>query len=30
MIKAILQMILAYIECLIQGFESIRNFKAGD
>ena len=29
MIKAILQMILAYIECLIQGFESIRNFKVG-
>jgi hypothetical protein len=29
MIKAILKMILAYIECLIQGFESIRNFKAG-
>jgi hypothetical protein len=29
MIKAILQMILGYIGCLIQGFESIRNFKAG-
>ena len=29
MIKAILQMILAYIGCLIQSFESIRNFKAG-
>jgi hypothetical protein len=29
MIKAILQMILAYIECLIEGFESIRQFKAG-
>jgi hypothetical protein len=29
MIKAILQMILDYIGCLIQGFESIRNFKVG-
>lgn len=29
MIKAILQMILSYIGCLIQGFESIRNFKVG-
>lgn len=29
MIKGILQMILAYIGCLIQAFESIRNFKAG-
>jgi hypothetical protein len=29
MIKAILQMILAYIGCLIQGFESIRHFKVG-
>jgi hypothetical protein len=29
MIKAILQVILAFIGCLIQGFESIRNFKAG-
>lgn len=29
MIKAILQMILSYIGCLIQGFESIRNFKLG-
>jgi hypothetical protein len=29
MIKAILQMILAYIGCLIQGIESIEHFKAG-
>ena len=29
MIKGILQLILAYIGCLIQGFESIRNFKVG-
>ncbi len=29
MIKGILQMILAYIGCLIQGFESIRNLKVG-
>ena len=29
MIKAILQVILAFIGCLIQAFESIRNFKAG-
>ena len=29
MIKAILQVILAFIGCLIQGFESIRNLKVG-
>jgi hypothetical protein len=29
MIKGILQVILAYIGCLIQAFESIRNFKVG-
>src|SRR5262249_17973369 len=29
MIKAILQLILAFLGCLIQSFESIRNFKAG-
>jgi hypothetical protein len=29
MIKGILQLILAYITCLIQGFESIRNMKVG-
>jgi len=29
MIKGILQMILAYIGCLIQGYESVRHFKAG-
>lgn len=29
MIKGILQMILAYIGCLIQGFESIRHLKVG-
>jgi hypothetical protein len=29
MIKGILQMVLAYIGCLIQGYESIRHFKAG-
>ena len=29
MIKGILQTILAFIGCLIQAFESIRNFKVG-
>ena len=29
MIKAILQMILSFLECLIQAFESIRHFKIG-
>jgi len=29
MIKAILQLILAYIGCFIDGFESIRNFQVG-
>jgi len=29
MIKAILQMILSYIGCLIEAFESVRNFKVG-
>lgn len=29
MIKGILQVILAFLGCLIQGYESVRNFKAG-